>query len=83
MRYTRIDLEGDTRRFASITRKRESGFIDVEIIAPDGTTNLRVGADDGVDQWSLAQRLRSTLETSPDAGRTLTDYFTAIRNLAD
>jgi hypothetical protein len=83
MRYTRIDLEGDTGLFASITRKRGSEFIDVEIVAPEGTTNLRVGADDGIDQWSLAQRLRSTLETDPGAGRTLTDYFTAIRNLAD
>jgi hypothetical protein len=83
MRYTRIDIEGDAGLFASITRKLDGRFIDVEIVSPEETTNARCGADDGVDQWSMAQRLRSALETSPGSGRTLREYFNAIQHLAD
>ena len=36
MRITRIDLAGETRNFAVLTRKADAEYIDVEILTPDG-----------------------------------------------
>ena len=80
MRYTRIDLEGDTGNFASITRKRESAFIEVEIVSPTGTYTHRVTAGDVHDEWAIAERLRTALDGGPVGD--IRDYVTAIQHLA-
>jgi hypothetical protein len=80
MRYTRIDLEGETGLFASITRKRESAFIEVEIVSPTGTKRDRVTVGDTKGQWAMAQDLRTALDGGPVGD--IRDYVTAIQHLA-
>jgi len=75
MRYTRIDVEGGTGKFASLTRRRGSSVIEAEVIAPEGTTRLSCAVDDDAERRALAERLESEL----GAG----DYAEAIRLLVD
>lgn len=83
MRYTRIDIEGDAGIFASLTRKRGDESIDIEIIAPDGETKLRVDASDRDAQWAMAERLQTTLDGVPGCGGDIREYFHAIERLAN
>ena len=81
MRYTRVDVEGEAGLFASITRKRNDPVIEIEIIAPEGETAMRVGADDRDGQWSAAESLQARLDGRPGGRSDVRDYFTAIELL--
>jgi len=80
MRITRIDVEGEEGRYATMTSKRGAEFIEVEILVPeqpDGRVH-RVQADCDEDLASMADCLRHELR-----GGDRTQYHQALRRLAN
>ena len=93
MQITRIDIEGirdardknDLGRHASITRKRDSEFIEVTIYAPtmpDGLIKY-VMADCDEDIWSMAECLQETLDGQRGTNSMIHDYYRQIQTFAD
>jgi hypothetical protein len=88
MRITRIDIEGETRgRFARITRREGSDFIEVQILCPGlerghcvAASNRDGGRD---DQWSMAECLQETLDGYRGTNGDIHDYFSVLERFAD
>ncbi|MGE4157626.1 MAG: hypothetical protein AB7F75_00850 [Planctomycetota bacterium] len=80
MRITRIDVEGEEGRFALMTRKRGSEYIEVEILVPERPNGQvqHVQADCAEDIKSMADCLLHELR---GGGRA--NYHQALRRLAD
>lgn len=85
MRITRIDLEGKTGHYATITRKRGSDRIEVTILIPslpDGRVH-HVQADCQEDLWSMAQCLQFHLDGSKGTNSMIHDYHRELQRFAD
>lgn len=80
MRITRIDLEGEQGRYANMTRKRGSEYIEVEILVPERPNGrvLQVEASCEEDLASMADCLRHELR-----GGSRADYHQALCRLAN
>lgn len=85
MRYTRVDLEGKIDHYASMTRKRGSDTIEVEVLCPDvqRTHYVQAGADSREDQQSMAEGLQQILEGSKGSKAAVSEYYDALIRLAD
>ncbi len=83
MRYTKIEIEGEAGLFASVTRKRLSGVIEVEVVAPTGTRAMTCKAGDDEDRWALAQRLQAELDGQRGCGGDIRDYAAVLERFAD
>jgi hypothetical protein len=83
MRYTRIEIEGEGERFATLSRKRGSEFIRVEIVLPGATKTHEVQANDEDDRWSMAEGLQETLDGFRGTRGDVQEYVRAINRLAD
>ena len=57
MRYTRIDIEGLSGRYAIATRKADAEVIDVELLLPYLRRTHQVRADSADDIRSMAECL--------------------------
>jgi hypothetical protein len=68
MRITRIDLEGQNARFATLVRRRESRWIEITILTIDRPNGerVRVAADTEKDLLSAAERLNGSVGTHDD-----------------
>lgn len=83
MRITELHLEGPSQHFAVVRRKRDSAYLDVEIITPGGTIKHAVAADDREDLWSMAQCLQATLDGQRGAGGDVRAYFAPLELMSD
>jgi hypothetical protein len=85
MRITRIDIEGKTGRYATISRKLGSRHVDVRVLTPD----LPEGKDHAVDAsstddaWSMAECLIWQLEGCRGTNSMINDYYRQIERLMD
>ena len=85
MRITRIDLEGTEGRYASISRKRDSQYIEVTLLtpeAPDGR-DYQVQADSEDDLFAMAERLQQALDGHRGTNSMIHDYYRQLQWLAD
>lgn len=85
MRTTRIDIEGRPGRYASITRKTGSAYIDVTIVTPEFPNGLEhhVDASSEDDRWSMAQCLQAQLDECQGTNSMIHDYLAQIDRFAD
>ena len=86
MRYTRVDLEGRVNHYASMTRKRDSDTIEVEVLCPDvveRTHYVQAGADCREDQQSMAKGLQQMLDGYKGNEHAVSEYYDAVIRLAD
>jgi hypothetical protein len=79
MRITRIDVEGEAGRFANMTRKRGSEYIEVEVLVPERPNGRvhQVEASCEEDLASMADCLQQELR-----GGNRADYHQALSRLA-
>lgn len=83
MRYNQIQIEGEAGNFATLTRKRGSEYIEVEIIKPTGTRKHMVQADDDGDIHSMADCLQHELDGYRGTNSERYDYRLVIERLSD
>lgn len=86
MRITRIDIEGRQGRYATITRRRDSRWIEVTILTPyqpDGKQH-RIAADaDERDLWNQARNLHVAIEGRDGTNSDIHDYLRELQRFAD
>ncbi|MFG0252394.1 MAG: hypothetical protein ACF8NJ_05915 [Phycisphaerales bacterium JB038] len=83
MKYIRIIIEGERRRYARLRRKQDGEHIEVELITPTLRRTHHVRADDREDQWSIAECLQETLDGYRGTDGDVRQYFSALEHLAD
>ncbi len=86
MRITRIDIEGQTGRYATIKRRIGSSTIEVEILTPDCPDGKIHAIDAKADEttlWRAANDLHHALEGHPGTNCDVHDYYREIQRLAD
>ena len=83
MRHTRIDIEGQRDHFASLTRKRSTNWIDIEILTPEIELQSAVPADNRDEQWIAAQHIQEALDGVRGTNSMIHDYFRIFECLAD
>lgn len=79
MRITRIDVEGEEGRYATMTRKRGTSCIEVTVLTPENPNGRVhcVEADSEEDIASMADCLHHELREGMR-----TEYHQALRHLA-
>ena len=85
MRTTRIDLEGQTDHYATITRPSGGEHIVVTILTPsmpDGRVH-HIQADCEEDVWSMAECLQEQLDGCRGTNSMIHDYFRELQRFAD
>jgi hypothetical protein len=85
MRTTRIDLEGKTGHYATITRARGSAHIEVTILTPacpEGRVH-QVDATCAEDLWSMAECLQYHLDACHGTNSMIHDYMRELERFAD
>jgi len=86
MRTTRIDIEGSQGRYATITRRTGSRWIEVTILTPDQPDgkDLRIfaGADQS-DLWSHARNLQHALDGVIGTNGDIDGYYRQLQRFAD
>ena len=83
MRITRIDIEGKTGRYATISRSRGSSRIDISTLTPNATYKINIPADDPDRQWAAAVNLQKELDGYEGTNSMIHDYYNVIRRFAD
>lgn len=85
MRTTRIDLEGKTGHYATITRPVGSDTILVVILTPDLPEGREhhVQADCEEDVWSMAECLQHQLDGVRGTNSMIHDYYRELQRFAD
>ena len=90
MRITSIELAGTIekgkklpRAFARISRKLGDEHITVELLMPDSERTHQVEADDGDDQWSMAEILQHALDGYDGTNSEIEEYVRALQHFAD
>ena len=85
IRYTRVDLEGRANHYASMTRKRESDTIKVDVLCPglQRTHCVQAGIDSREDQRSMAEGLQQILDGHQGDRHEVGEYYDALIRLAD
>ena len=86
MRITRIDIEGRNGRYATITRRKGSRWIEVTILTAyqtDGKVR-RIAADtDESEMWNQARNLQHALDGRLGTNSDIHDYLRELQRLAD
>ena len=95
MRIARIDIESTGQQtladgtpglpaaFASISRKRGSDTIDVELLTPGNERTHHVQADCDEDIWSMAECLQYQLDGHKGTNSMIHDYLRVLQRFAD
>lgn len=86
MRITRIELEGREGRYATITRRRGSQWIEITILTPDqpNGTDRRIAADAAEDKlWNQARDLHYAVEGCHGSNSDIHDYYCELQRFAD
>jgi hypothetical protein len=85
MRTTRMDIEGRTGHYATITRRSGSDYIEVQILTPelpDGKMHS-VDADSREDAMSMAECLIFHLEGCRGTNSMIHDYYRELERFMD
>ena len=86
MRITRIDIEGRQGRYATITRRQGSRWIEVTILTPqkpDGKDH-RIAADaDESELWNQARNLQHALDGVVGTNGDIDGYYRELQRFAD
>ena len=86
MKITRIDIEGNNGRYATITRRTGSDRIEVTILTP-GEPNGRMDSiparSADPDFWSAARRLQIELDGHRGTNGDIQDYHDVLIRFAD
>ena len=86
MRITRIDIEGRQGRYATITRRQGSRWIEVTILMPqkpDGKDH-RIAADaDESELWNQARNLQHALDGVVGTNGDIDGYYRELQRFAD
>ncbi len=86
MWITRIDIEGNPGRYATITRRQNSDRIEVTILTPqwpDGKGH-HIAADAGDEElWAHATNLQIILEEALGTNSDIRSYFTELQRFQD
>jgi hypothetical protein len=90
MRYTRIDVEGETGRYATAQRRAASGtektdIIEVTILCPDMPDGRKhhVSADSPEEIFSMAQCLQHHLDGYAGSNSEVHGYYLELLRLSD
>lgn len=85
MTTTRIDLEGHAGRYATITRKTASAYIEVSILVPEIPNGKvhHVRADCREDVFSMAQCLIEQLEKTRGTNSMVHEYYRELQRFMD
>ena len=85
MRISKIEIEGSEGRYATISRRKQSRWIEVMILTPyqpDGTI-LRIAANAGEDELrNQARILQTTLDGVRGTNGDIDDYFNELLRFA-
>ena len=86
MRITRIDLEGRPGRYATISRRRASRWIEVTLLTPsqpDGSEH-RIAADAGSRElWRQARHLQHALDGRVGSTGDIDGYYRQLQRFTD
>jgi len=85
MRINRIDLEGQDGRYATIKRRRGSGFIEITVLTPDhpGGRECRVAAHDEDALFKQASGLFFLLEGHRGTNSDIHEYYRELQRFTD
>ncbi len=83
MRYTRVDIAGETGLYATVSRKRSSQVINVEIIAPGRVRKMDVGVGNAREQCVAAEAMQSELDGRPGSAADIRPYQRVIEHFLD
>jgi len=86
MRITRIDIEGREGRYATITRRNASRWIEVTILTPqepDGKDHRITAAADESELWNQARNLQHALDARVGTTGEIDGYYRQLQRFAD
>ena len=86
MKITRVDIEGRRGRFATITRKTGSEYIEVTILTPyqsDGEKHLVHARADEEELWEQARNLQTVLDGRLGTNGDIDSYYRELQRFAD
>jgi len=86
MRITRIDIEGNEGRYATLTRPKGSDQVTITVLTPDRPNGrqVQIPATGGIDAiWPIARDLQHTLDGYIGTNGDIDGYCHAIEYLAD
>ena len=86
MRITRIEIEGSEGRYATITRRLASPWIEITVLTPsrpEGRGRLVAADADGSELWNEARDLHHAVEGRQGTNSDIHDYFRELQRFAD
>jgi len=85
MRFTRIEIEGQPGRFATIARKTGDDSIAVTVLTPETPEghDYHVAADDREEAWAMAKVLQRELDGYRGTGQDRRTYFDIFERFMD
>ena len=86
MRITRIDIEGRDGRYATITRRKGSRWIEVAILTayqPDGKVHRLAADADESELWNQARNLQHALDGVIGTNGDIDGYYRELQRFAD
>ncbi|HRT51335.1 MAG TPA: hypothetical protein P5279_12625 [Anaerohalosphaeraceae bacterium] len=70
-------------RFANVTRKVGSPWIEVELISPSGDRTYHARANRASDVISMAERIQEFLDGGKGTNSMVQDYYRMLQHLTD
>ena len=83
MRITRIDIEGRQGRYATITRRQGSRWIEVTILTPQEPDGKDHRIADESELWNQARNLQHALDGVVGTNGDIDGYYRELQRFAD